>query len=69
MTIDGKPMTNEEIEGYCEFAKNILQEILEYADDHCIDRDSFFKAFLTEMSAIGEISTFKNYDLYGGDTE
>ena len=54
-------LTDKEFDDFNGIVGNVIDMLIECADKHNIDRDSFLKYFATMFSAMCEISTFENY--------
>lgn len=54
-------LTDQEFEDFNTIVGDTISKLVEYADKHNIDRDSFVKYFSAVFGAMAEISTFQNY--------
>ena len=57
-------LTNEEFDDLNKIIKETLNALIECADKHNIDRDSFIKYFCFIFGTMAEISTFERYTRY-----
>lgn len=55
-------LTKEEFEDFNEIVKETLNALIDCADKHNIDRNSFIKYFCAMFGAMAEISTFERYE-------
>lgn len=58
-------LTDEEFEDFNIIVKETLNALIDCADKHNIDRDSFIKYFCAIFSTMAEVSTFENYKTGG----
>lgn len=54
-------LTDAEFSDYQKIVGNTIRQLVECADKHNIDRDSFVRYFAKMFSVMVEISTFKRY--------
>jgi len=54
-------LNDKEFKDFNEIVQNTLNALIDCADKHSIDRDSFIKYFSAIFSTMAEISTFTNY--------
>jgi hypothetical protein len=54
-------LTDEEFEDFNEIVKETLNTLIDCADKHNIDRDSFIRYFCALFGTMAEVSTFENY--------
>lgn len=52
---------NKEFKDFNEIVKNTLNLLIDCADKHNIDRDSFIKYFSAIFGTMADVSTFTNY--------
>ncbi len=52
-----------------EIIKQTLNDLIDCADKHNIDRDSFIKYFGAVFGVMAEVSTFKCYEKDGADND
>ena len=57
-------LTDEEFEDFNVIVKETLNALIDCADKHNIDRDSFIKYICAVFGTMAEVSTFKNYTKY-----
>lgn len=55
-------LTDVEFEDFNEIVGETIGKLVECADKHNIDRDSFVRYFATMFVAMAEISTFEQYE-------
>lgn len=60
-------LTSEELEDFKAIVSLAIEKLLECADKHNIDRDSFMKYFADTFSAICKTCTFSNFGIGGVD--
>ena len=54
-------LNNKESKDLNEIVKNTLNSLIDCADKHNIDRDSFVKYFSAVFGTVADVSTFTNY--------
>lgn len=54
-------LNDREFKDFNEIVQNTLNSLIDCADKHNINRDSFVKYFSTIFSTMAEVSTFTNY--------
>jgi hypothetical protein len=54
-------LNEKEFKDFNEIVQNILNSLIDCADKHNIDRDSFIKYFSAIFGTMVEVSTFANY--------
>ena len=54
-------LNDKELKDFNEIVQNTLNLLVDCADKHNIDRNSFVKYFSTTFGAMAEICTFTNY--------
>lgn len=54
-------LTDKEFKDFNEIVLNTLNSLIDCADKHNIDRDSFIKYFSAIFGTMAEVSTFTNY--------
>lgn len=54
-------LNDREFKDFNEIVQNTLNQLIDCADKHNIDRDSFVKYFSTIFSTMAEVSTFTYY--------
>lgn len=54
-------LSEKEFKDFNEIVQNTLNSLIDCADKHNIDRDSFIKYFSAIFGAMAEVSTFTNY--------
>ena len=54
-------LNEKEFKDFNEIVQNTLNALVDCADKHNIDRDSFIKYFSSIFSTMAEVSTFTNY--------
>ena len=54
-------LNDKEFKDFNDIVQNTLNSLIDCADKHNIDRDSFVKYFSAIFSATAEVSTFTNY--------
>lgn len=54
-------LNDKELKDFTEIAQNTLNLLIDCADNHNIDRDSFIKYFSAMLGAMTEVCTFANY--------
>lgn len=54
-------LNDKEFKDFNDIVQNTLNSLIDCADKHNIDRDSFVKYFSAIFSAMVEVSTFTNY--------
>lgn len=59
-------LTKAEFEDFNEIVKDTITALVDCADKHNIDRDSFVKYFAAMFKVMAEVSTFEHYN--GGTT-
>ena len=59
-------LTDAEFDDFNEIVGETISKLVECADKHNIDRDSFVQYFATMFKAMAEISTFERYGRKGG---
>lgn len=57
-------LSKAEFDDLNEIIKNTLNSLIDCADKHNIDRDSFIKYFCMVFSSMAEVSTFEHYTRY-----
>ena len=62
--VDG--LTQEEAEDFKAIVSLTIQKLLECADKHNFDRDSFMKYFADTFNAVCKVCTFSHFGI-GGD--
>lgn len=55
-------LTDEEFKDFNNIITETLKTLIDYADNHNIDRDSFVKYFARIFGTMAEISTFSHYE-------
>lgn len=60
-------LTDEEFEDFNEIVTETLNTLIDCADKHNIDRDSFIKYFCAIFGTMAEVSTFENYKKGGAE--
>ena len=54
-------LNDKELKDFNDIVQNTLSSLIDCADKHNIDRDSFIKYFSSIFSTMAEVSTFTNY--------
>lgn len=54
-------LNDKEFKDFNEIVQNTLNSLIDCADKHNIDRDSFIKYFSAIFGTMAEVSTFTNY--------
>ena len=54
-------LNKKEFEDFNEIVQSTLNSLIDCADKHNIERDSFIKYFSAMFGTMAEVSTFKNY--------
>ena len=54
-------LNDKEFKDFNEIVQNTLNSLIDCADKHNIDRDSFIKYFSSVFNIMSEVSTFTNY--------
>ena len=55
-------LTDKEFDDFNRIVMDTIEALLDCADEHNIDRNSFLKYFANMFSAMVQISTFENYN-------
>lgn len=58
-------LTNEEFEDFNKIVQDTLNALIDCADRHNIDRNSFVKYFCAIFGTMAEVSTFEHYKEVG----
>lgn len=61
MSTHASGLTDIEFDDFNDIIGKTIQSLVDCADKHNIDRDSFIKYFATMFGAMAEISTFEHY--------
>ena len=67
MTEQGHNLTAEEYSDFNDIVSETITRLVECADKHNIDRDSFIKYFCAVFGTMAEVSTFENYTKGGAE--
>lgn len=62
MSTHASGLTDIEFSDFNDIIGKTIQSLIDCADKHNIDRDSFIRYFATMFGAMAEISTFSQYD-------
>ena len=62
-------LTKEEFEDFNKIFTETLNALIDCADKHNIDRDSFVKYFCAIFGTMAEVSTFEHYQRKGATDE
>ena len=54
-------LNDKELKDFNDIVQNTLSSLIDCADKHNIDRDSFIKYFAAILCTMTEVSTFTNY--------
>ena len=54
-------LNDKELKDFNDIVQNTLSSLIDCADKHNIDRDSFVKYFSAIFGTMAEVSTFANY--------
>lgn len=54
-------LSDKEFKDFNEIVQNTLNDLIDCADKHNIDRDGFIKYFSAIFGTMAEVSTFANY--------